>query len=728
MKLKLFFPEWKFKTLFLLVFYSTYALSQTTLKPVDYTSYVNPFVGTAGFGHTFPGACVPFGLIQVGPETGNADWKYCAGYQYNDSCVNGFSQTRLNGTGCLDLGDILMLPFTGEPNKGEYKSKIDKTTEIAKPGYYSVFLSSFGVKVEMTASSHVAIHHYQYPKGKSARLMIDFQSNQTGKLSTFQDHVLDAQVSFENENTISGFSHTNSWVERTYYYVITFNKSYRKKTLLPNRNIHERAPRYILDFDLENGEELMVKVSMSSINIDGARKNLNTEIRNWDFENVYQQAKDSWNKELSKIEIVGDKEKKAMFYTSLYRLFIQPNNIADLDQKPYYSTLSLWDTYRAAHPLYTLVSPERVDGMVESLLHQYDKQGFLPIWALWGEETYCMIGNHSVPVIVDAYLKGFKGFDAERAYAAVKSSLTKNHKNSEWDIYMKYGYYPFDLTKIESVSRTLESAYDDYCAAQFAKALGKTEDYNYFTARSAFYKTLFDPTTKLMRAKDSKGNWRTPFNSFSLSHADTSGGDYTEGNAWQYTWHVQHDIPGLIKLMGGQENFVSKLDSLFKFEPTQVGEGVVSDVTGLIGQYAHGNEPSHHVAYLYAVAGKPWRTEELVNEICKTKYISTVDGLCGNDDCGQMSAWYIFSALGFYPVNPCGGEYVIGAPQFQKAVLKLPLGKFFTVEASNFTKENIYVQSIELNGKPYHNRIIMHQDILNGGTLRFKMGSTPSKK
>jgi predicted alpha-1,2-mannosidase len=728
MKLKLFFPEWKFKTLFLLVFYSTYALSQTTLKPVDYTSYVNPFVGTAGFGHTFPGACVPFGLIQVGPETGNADWKYCAGYQYNDSCVNGFSQTRLNGTGCLDLGDILMQPFTGEPNKGEYKSKIDKTTEIAKPGYYSVFLSSFGVKVEMTASSHVAIHRYQYPKGKSARLMIDFQSNQTGKLSTFQDHVLDAQVSFENENTISGFSHTNSWVERTYYYVITFNKSYRKKTLLPNRNIHERAPRYILDFDLENGEELMVKVSMSSINIDGARKNLNTEIRNWDFENVYQQAKDSWNKELSKIEIVGDKEKKAMFYTSLYRLFIQPNNIADLDQKPYYSTLSLWDTYRAAHPLYTLVSPERVDGMVESLLHQYDKQGFLPIWALWGEETYCMIGNHSVPVIVDAYLKGFKGFDAERAYAAVKSSLTKNHKNSEWDIYMKYGYYPFDLTKIESVSRTLESAYDDYCAAQFAKALGKTEDYNYFTARSAFYKTLFDPTTKLMRAKDSKGNWRTPFNSFSLSHADTSGGDYTEGNAWQYTWHVQHDIPGLIKLMGGQENFVSKLDSLFKFEPTQVGEGVVSDVTGLIGQYAHGNEPSHHVAYLYAVAGKPWRTEELVNEICKTKYISTVDGLCGNDDCGQMSAWYIFSALGFYPVNPCGGEYVIGAPQFQKAVLKLPLGKFFTVEASNFTKENIYVQSIELNGKPYHNRIIMHQDILNGGTLRFKMGSTPSKK
>lgn len=696
-------------------------------KTKDYTQFVNPFVGTAEYGHCFPGASVPFGIIQAGPETGNFNWKYCAGYQFGDSIINGFSQTRLNGTGCMDLGDLLIQPFTGNAESMDFKSRFDKRTEQAKPGYYSVVLSTFDVKAEMTATSHVGLYRYNYPEGKTARLMIDFQSALSNDENQFKNHVLDAEVYIENETTISGFSRTYAWLERTYYYEIKFNKPFIKKTLLPKRDEHEKAPRYVLDFDLKPNEPLMVKVSISSTSVEGAKANLSAELNKWDFDQTYQEAKAAWNTYLSRVDIEGDKDRKTMFYTSMYRLFLQPNNIADAGKDPFYSTLSIWDTYRAAHPLYTLLSPERVDGFVNSMLHQYDNQGFLPIWALWGGETYCMIGNHAVPVIVDAYLKGFRGFDAERAYLAIKTSLTVNHRNSAWDVYMKNGYYPYDSVKVESVSRTLESVYDDYCAAQLAKALGKTADYKYFTDRSNFYKNLFDPETKLMRPKDSQGKWKTPFDRLALSHASTSGGDYTEGNAWQYTWHVQHDVKGLIELMGDKEYFTAKLDSLFNMESSQKGTGFVSDVTGLIGQYAHGNEPSHHVAYLYALADKPWQTQKLINEICKTKYINAVDGLCGNDDCGQMSAWYIFSSLGFYPVNPCGGEYVLGAPQLEKGVIKLANGKTFTVEAINFSKENIYVQSIELNGKRYTKKQILHQDILNGGILRFTMGASPKK-
>lgn len=338
-----------------------------------------------------------------------------------------------------------------------------------------------------------------------------------------------------------------------------------------------------------------------------------------------------------------------------------------------------------------------------------------------------MIGNHAVPVIVDAYLKGFRGFDAEKAYKAVKTSLTKEHRNSEWKIYDKYGYYPFDLIKNESVSKTLESVFDDNCAAQFAKALHKADDYNYFLKRSSFYKNLFDQQTKLMRGKDSNGKWRTPFNSFALSHASTSGGDYTEGNAWQYTWHIQHDVKGLIDLMGGADYFAAKLDSLFEMSSKKEGNGFVMDVTGLIGQYAHGNEPSHHIAYLYTLAGKPWKTQKLIREICQTQYQDKINGLCGNDDCGQMSAWYIFSNLGFYPVNPCGGEFVLGAPQLSKATFKLGNGKTFTVEAVNFSDENLYVKSVELNGVKCEKPAISYKQIMEGGTLTFYMAKNPIK-
>ena len=690
----------------------------------DYLKYVNPFVGAAEFGHCFPGACTPFGLIQAGPETGNCTWAYCSGYQSTDSTINGFSQTRLNGTGCPDLGDLLMLPFTGEAVRSSYKSGFSKDQEKASPGFYSVVLDDFGVNVSITASEHGAIHKYTYTNGNQPQLLIDFQSAMVFSRRQLHTHVMDCRVEIENPTTITGYIRTKVWLERTYYFVINFDRPFITNVELPKQDKAENAPRYVFGFDIQKGESLMVKVGISSQSVDGAIKSLHAEIPAWDFDGVHQAARTKWNDYLSRVTIEGTETQKNIFYTAMYHLFIQPNNIADVGEEPFFSTLSLWDTYRAAHPLYTVLSPEKVDGFVNSMLRQYDSQGFLPIWALWGRETYCMIGNHAVPVIVDAYLKGFTGFDAERAYQAVKTSLTVNHLNSDWDTYDKYGYYPFDIVKLESVSRTLESAYDDYCAARFAEALGKTDDVAFFNKRANYYKNLFDKETNLMRGKDSKGNWRTPFNSFHLAHAFSSGGDYTEGNAWQYTWHVQHDVQGLIELMGGPEEFTAKLDSLFTFEDKREESGFVSDVTGLIGQYAHGNEPSHHVAYLYALAGKPWRTQELVNEIYRTKYEDKVNGLCGNDDCGQMSAWYIFSSLGFYLVNPCGGEFVIGAPQLPKATVNLQNGKTFTVLSRNYSPENIYVKSIELNGEKYDKNTLTYNDIMNGGELIFTMGKT----
>ena len=573
----------------------------------------------------------------------------------------------------------------------------------------------------MTASPHVAIHRYTFNTNDSARLLIDFQNGMVGDENTFHQYVLNAEQLFESSTRIVGFARTKSWIERCYYYTIEFNRPYKQKHKLPLRDIREQAPRYVLDFDLKKGEELLVKVALSSVSIEGAKRNLETELPGWDFNAVKQVAHKEWHKFLSRINVKGTTEQKRIFYTAMYRLFIQPNNIADTDQPTFYSTLSLWDTYRAAHPLYTIVSPEIVNDFVNSMLKQFDTQGFLPIWALWGGETYTMIGNHAVPVIVDAYLKGFRGFDVEKAYYAIRTSLLTNLPKSNWDVYDQYGYLPFDIIKDESVSRTLESCYDDYCAAQLAKALGKEDDYRFFTKRAGYYKNLFDREAGLMRPKDSKGNWRTPFDKLVISHESTSGGDYTEGNAWQYTWHVQHEPDSLINMLGGEDAFITKLDSLFILKEVVHNEGFSSDVTGLIGQYAHGNEPSHHVAYLYRMAGKPSKTEELVNYICKTKYLDRVDGLCGNDDCGQMSAWYVFSAMGFYPVNPCGGEYILGAPQLPRITIELGNNKRFVVETVNYSLENIHVRKIELNGKELTGNSISHKDIMEGGILKFYM-------
>jgi len=700
--------------------------------------YVDPFVGTTYTGHTFPGAAYPFGMMQPGPQTGNFEWEYCAGYKYEDKLIWGFSQNRLNGTGVTDMGDILIMPFSGTP-RSDFKSKYSKDTEVASPGYYAVSLSDNQVDVRLTCSPRVAIHNYVF-KADNPSVYIDFQSGNAGNENQYNTRVLSADIKAENNKTITGKIRVNNWVERDLCFVIQFDKPFTSADTIKGNSLN-KAPKIVYHFDLGNGKELNAKVAFSLVSIEGAKNNLTAEVNHFDFDKVKEAVEAEWSRYLSRIQIEGSDEQKKNFYTSLYHLMIQPNNIADVDGKyrgpdnniyksesgTYYSTFSLWDTFRAAHPLYTIITPERVAGMVNSMLEHSLVQGFLPIWALWGKENYCMIGNHAVPVIVDACLKNFKGIDQEKAYQQIKTSLMKPHLNSEWDIYDQYGYFPFDLIKVESVSKTQEFSFDNYCAAQLAKKLNKTNDYHFFLNRSNYYKNLFDAQTKLIRGKDSKGKWRTPFDKLTISHASTIGGDFTEGNAWQYTWQVQHDMKGLMELMGGKDAFLTKLDSLFAMASNVKGEGFVGDVTGLIGQYAHGNEPCHHVAYFYSLAGKQWRTEEIIRQIFDLFYKPKPDGLCGNDDCGQMSAWYIFSALGFYPVNPVSGEYVLGAPQIPKATIQLPGNKKFTMIAKNISKENKYVQSVKLNGVDIKNQVITHGQIVNGGILEFMMTNKPRK-
>ena len=707
--------------------------SQTDATLMDYTKYVNPFIGAADNGHTFPGATTPFGMIQTSPVTGAVGWRYCSEYVNNDSIIWGFTQTHLNGTGCMDLGDVLVMPATGERTRAwdGYRSKFSKDDEFATPGYYSVILEEPNVKAELTASPRVALHRYTYHTADSASVLIDLQHGPTWSEGQYHTQVGKCEVQWDDEQTLSGHVRNSVWVHQDYFFVLKFNRPITGHINLPMGE-GEKGQRIVACFDMEPGDELLTKIALSTTSIEGARKNMETELPGWDFEATRQTAKENWNNYLSRIDVTGTEAEKTNYYTSFYHALIQPNQISDVDGMyrnandkivktdgdAFYSTFSLWDTYRAAHPFYTLMVPEKVDGFVTSLVEQGEAQGFLPIWGLWGKETYTMVANHGVSVIAEAYRKGFRGFDAERAFNMVKRTQTVSHKHkSNWENYMKYGYFPTDLTEVESVSSTLESVYDDYAAADMAKRMGKTEDAEYFNKRADFYKNLFDKETQFMRPRNSNGTWKTPFNPSEVAHAESKGGDYTEGNAWQYTWHVQHDVPGLIALFGGEKPFLNKLDSVFTIEL----ETTQADVTGLIGQYAHGNEPSHHVAYLYTMAGKPERTQELIRQIFETQYRPEPDGLCGNDDCGQMSAWYMFSAMGFYPVDPVSGNYVFGAPQMPKIVLNLANGKNFTVIAEGLSEENKYVESITLNGKPYDKNYITHEDILNGGTLIFKM-------
>lgn len=713
-------------------FYSCSTAKQDTPQ-TDYTQYVDPFIGAADNGHTFPGACRPFGMIQTSPVTGAVGWRYCSEYMYADSIIWGFTQTHLNGTGCMDLGDILVMPFTGERHRtwDAYRSSFSKTSENATPGYYTVTLDQAKVKAELTATTHAALHRYTYEQADSASILIDLQHGPAWNEKQYHSQVNSCEVNWENDSTLTGHVNNKVWVDQDYYFVMQFSHPVIDHFELPMAET-EKGKRLVASFNIQPGEEVLMKVALSTTGVEGAKANMTAEVPGWDFEGIRTAAKADWNSYLSRIEVEGTDEEKTNFYTSFYHALIQPNEISDVDGRyrnaadsvvnatggKFYSTFSLWDTYRAAHPFYTLMVPERVDGFINSLVDQAEVQGYLPIWGLWGKENFCMVANHGVSVVAEAYAKGFRGFDAERAFNAIKQTQTVSHPlKSNWENYMKYGYFPTDLTEAESVSSTLESVYDDYAAADMAKRMGKTEDATYFARRADFYKNLFDSSTQFMRPKKSDGTWKSPFNPSQIGHAESVGGDYTEGNAWQYTWHVQHDVPGLIALFGGEEPFLNKLDSLFtlKLETTQ------ADVTGLIGQYAHGNEPSHHVTYLYALAGRPERTQELIREIFDTQYSPKPNGLCGNDDCGQMSAWYMFSAMGFYPVNPVSGEYVFGAPQLPEFVLHLADGKTFTIKAEGLSEANKYVKSITLNGEPYTKNFISHADIVKGGTLVYQM-------
>ena len=680
---------------------------------------VNLFIGTDFNGHVFPGACCPMGLVQASPDTGHGTWHYCSGYRNSDTTIIGFSQTHLSGTGAPDLGDLRLLPGR-DIRTSDVAYHQDKSRESATPGYYSAFLTEPQVKVEVTATPHVAVYRFKYEGGLPAQMLVDCQYGicAASKLST---RVLDSDVRVEASGSrISGRVRTRVWVERNWYFVLDCNHKFKAVELPAAPG--EKAPRYVLTFaDVKPDDTVEVRVALSAESVNGAAKNL-AAAHGRDFSGIAADARAAWNRLLGRIEAKGTDDQLSSFYTSLYHLFVQPNNIADADKPVRYSTFSCWDTFRAAHPLYTILTPENIAPFVNSMVEDQKKNGFTSIWTLWGEDDQGMIGTHSIPVIVDAYLKGFRGFDAEEAYGAIRASLRENHANrrkENWDLLDKYGYYPYDMIKAESASRTLECAYDDWCAAQMAKALGKDEDFAFFSKRAQNYRNLFDRETLLMRPRDSEGRWIEPFNPFRIGYGN--GYNFTEGNAWQYTWHVMHDPEGLIKLFGGREKFAERLDMLFKFPERIEGQGELGDVTGLIGQYAHGNEPSHHVAYFYHYAGRPRRTAEIVREVFDRFYLNKPDGLCGNDDCGQMSAWYIFSAMGFYPFNPCGGEYVLGAPQLPEVTLRLPGGREFAIIAKNLSEKNKYVKSVCLNGKKLDGFKITHEEIMAGGTLEFEM-------
>ena len=710
----------------------------------DPARWVNPFIGTSATGHTFPAACLPFGLVQAGPDTGNGSWHYCSGYRYEDKTVCGFTQTHLNGTGCPDLGDLRILPFADSTRSTcSTRFNIDplkKLSEVAEPGYYAVTLDG-GIKVEIAAAEHSAI--YRISTREKLSLLVDCAYGIGGM--NYAKRITASDVKLLGKSGLSGRNHRRQWVERDYSYVVSFSREWATVTEMPKTE-GVVAPQYVFDFDV--GESpLLIKVALSAEgDVAAAAGNLAAEIPAWDVDAVKRAARARWNEVLGRATIEGTDDQKKNWYTSLYHLFIQPNNIADVGAKPFYSTLSTWDTFRAAHPLYTILAPEKAAEFVDSMLEQGRRTGYLPIWTLWGKENQCMIGTHSIPVIVDWFLKDFhcrkeckehKDSASLRlcvknkseywlsAYAQIKDTLTKPHKGrvkERWDLLDKYGYYPFDEIKGESVSRTMECAYDDWCAGVMAEKLGFKADAEFFFKRSENWRNVFDTSIGFVRGKDTKGNWREPYNPYALGHGAGKNNDFTEGNAFQYTWHVMQNPQGLVNAMGGRESFVKKLDSLFVAPSKTEGMGEVLDVTGLIGQYVHGNEPSHHVIYFYPQVGHPEKAAERIREVFDKFYLTKPDGLCGNDDCGQMSAWYVFSAMGFYPFNPCGGEYIIGAPQVACAKLRVGSGEFRVV-ARNLSRENKYVKSVTLNGKPVTDWKIRHADIMRGGELVFEMES-----
>ena len=720
--------------LFSLVLISCQKQTQTTTS--DYTKFVDPLIGSGYHGHVFVGASVPFGAVQLGPNNETQGWDWCSGYHYSDSILIGFAHTRLSGTGIGDLGDVVFMPVTDDFKPGAdtipypWKSKYSHEKEVAKAGYYSLHIDRYNIDAELTATNRVGFHRYKFNNEGNSKIVVEL------KYGTGWDKITKGFVEQVDKNTIQGYRFSKGWAEdQKIFYYTQFSKEIKSFEVL-NSNDAEGILTVLIGFD-GNGE-LLAKTAISATGPEGAKNNLTAEIDKelgeWNFDGVKEIAQNLWNTELGKIKVeTNNLSDKKIFYTALYHTMIAPSLFNDFNgdyrgadkqvhQNPgyqTYTTFSLWDTYRAAHPLYTLVQPNRINDFVNTMLAIYDQQGKLPVWHLHANETNCMVGYHAIPVIADAYLKGFRGFDAEKAFEAMKGSAMNDFRGV--DFVKSQGYIPAD-SQNESVARAMEYAIDDWCIAAMANALGKTEDAEYFSKRAKYYENYFDPQIRFMRGKMADGSWRAPFSPIASQH---NADDYCEGNAWQYLWLVPQNPEGLIELLGGEEPFTTKLDSLFTISSEQI-EGASSDISGLIGQYAHGNEPSHHTTYMYAFAGQQWKSASLVREICKTMYTDKNDGLCGNEDCGQMSAWYVLSSMGIYPVNPAAGAYVFGSPVFDKAEIGLPEGKTFSIVAENNSDVNMYIQSAELNGKPYTKSFITHKDILAGGTLKFVMGDQPN--
>ena len=710
-------------------------------KAEDYAALVNPFIGTDFTGNTYPGAQAPFGMVQLSPDNGLAGWDRIAGYYYPDSTIAGFSHTHLSGTGAGDLYDVSFMPVTlpykeqSEGNLGIY-SKFNHSDEHAYAGYYSVLLKDYNIKVELTATERVGIQRYTFPAAKSAVFL-------NLKKAMNWDFTNDSHIAIVDSCTIEGYRFSQGWArDQKLFFRSRFSKPFESVDIdttaivLKGQRI---GTAYIaqFNFNTKDGEQITIATSLSSVSKDGAARNLSAEAPHDDFDRYVADAKNRWNAQLGKIDVQGTNvDDKVKFYTSLYHTMLAPTIYSDVDGSyrgadgeihktdgwVNYSTFSLWDTYRASHPLFTYTEPERTNDMIKSFLAFFEQHGRLPLWPLWGGETEMMIGYHAVPVIVDAYLKGIGDFDAEQALnACIVSADMDSYRGL--GLYKKHGYIPYNITYDNSenwsLSKTLEYAYDDYCIARMAEKMGKKDIAERFYTRAQNYKNLYNPASGFMQPLDDKGVFIKNFNP----------DDYTEyiceSNAWHYLWSVQHDTNGLMELMGGQKKFEEKLDSMFTYIPAGK-EDLPIFSTGMIGQYVHGNEPSHHVIYLYNQTPNKWKTQKYVAQVMNELYLNTPAGICGNEDCGQMSAWFVFSAMGFYPVNPVGGVYELGTPFFPELKLHLSNGKVFTVLAPQVSKENIYVQSVKVDGKLYDKTYITHEQIMNGATVEFEMGSKPN--
>ncbi len=712
------------KIVYLIFFFSNIIYAQNS-------SYVNVFIGTDGTGHTFPGPSMPFGMVQPGPDNKDFGWNHTSGYQYRDTVLLGFSQTRFSGTGINEMGDILLLPIN--PKKENLKNTYYKNSEAGKIGYYTLTKKD-DVKVELTCSERVTYHKYTFPE-KEANVLMNLQH---GLRFVFDENsasglVIDSDVKIENNTTISGYCSTSNWVNRKYYFVITFNTPFKNSALLDNKS-NEKAPKYLLDFVLSQNKTLEVKIALSSVSVEGAKQNMQNEIPNWNFAEIVTANRNTWDNYLSRIEIDAPQKQKEIFYTSMYHLLLQPSNIADTDgnyrgvddkiglapNNEYYSTLSIWDIYRGAFSLLQIIAPEKINGIINSMLLHQKAKGFLPIWTAWGQDNYCMIGNHAIPMILSAYQNGFNGFDPKEALNAMVATSTISHINSDWEIYNQNGYYPFDKIENEAVSRTLESGYDDWCVAEMAKKLGNNQMADTFYKRARYYQNIYDTQTTFFRGKDTNGKWRSPFNPLEATSPLNNPGDYTEANAWQYFWSpTQYDLNGVIQLLDGEKAFTNKLNAFFTTESGNSNKFLGQEA--MIGQYAHGNEPGHHIIYLYAFTNEPKTGQRYIHKVINEFHNNTPDGMIGNDDCGQMSAWYILSTLGFYPINPASGEFVLGSPQVKSATIKLASGKKFIIQANNFSETSIFTDKTILNNKTLEQPLIFYQDIMQGGYLTFEM-------